>query len=258
MQGRPASSIYEEQAARFIYLTFKKTAGIKPSYHFFSFTGTDSTHNNRSRNIYCFINHQADSTILIGAHYDHIGLGGMLSRSFLKTEVHNGADDNASGVALMLGLAVHRQAWMSHRYNYVFVAYSAHEIGLFGSRAFAKLALSRFKTIALVINFDMVGRMSNTLPRLKITGANTLPTGSEGFASSFFNMQYRLEADSLLNQADTRPFYRKGIPCLTLSTGLHDDYHAVTDDEKKINYAGIAHIQAWVERFLFTYPAAMN
>lgn len=255
MQGRPASSEYEQISARLI-AGWMKASGLKPRMRKFVYTGRDSLHNNTSVNVYALINHRADSTIIIGAHYDHIGLGGVLSRSIGKHDVHNGADDNASGVALMLGLVHHRKAWMSSRYNYVFVAYSAHEIGLFGSTAFATWFCRKYPRIALVVNMDMTGRLNVEAPRMRITGAGTLPYGRKGLGDAFLGIAQRFEEDSLLRQSDARAYYTMGYSCISISSGMHDDYHAIGDDAAKIRYDGIYKLQQWLEGVLQSYPAA--
>ncbi len=252
LQGRPAGSIYEKRSADYISKQFNNL-GLKSKLQVYKFKAKDSTSITKSQNAYCFINNKADSTIIIGAHYDHIGLGGPLSRSMGKKGVHHGADDNASGIALLLGLAKDLKKWNNPQYNYVLVAYSAHEIGLYGSTSFAMLATKKYD-IALVINFDMVGRMHPDLKWLKLIGADTSKTSSHFFKSENWGMKYRFETDTMLNDLDTRAFYNKGISCLSITTGVHDDYHKISDEEKKINYLGILSIQKMLESFLYNYP----
>lgn len=250
LQGRPPSSVYEKKSAQFIFTKFNSLPSFKPRFQNFVFKHLDSTHTSKSLNVYYFLNNKSDSTIIIGAHYDHLGLGGPLSRSFLKKGVHNGADDNASGIALLLGLASKYPSWKNKKYNYVFVAYSAHEIGLFGSASFEKYAAKKWKKIALVVNFDMVGRMHPEEKWLKIIGVSNLPDQKLFFEQQTNGLRYRFEPDTLLNQLDTREFYKKGIPCISFTTGVHDDYHKMTDDENKINYIGIELVQQTIEAYL--------
>lgn len=253
MQGRSVSSIFEKKTADEIYNRMKLN-GCHPKVQKFHFTGNDSVHTSVSMNVYCRIDNHAIQTIIIGAHYDHIGLGGKLSRSLMKKDIHNGADDNASGVALMLGLLKNYSLWKNNRFNYYFVAYSAHEIGLFGSEAFSNFILKNKNiNLRLVLNFDMVGRMDDSNRIVKISGAQ-----SNKFKDIFFNQQIsdslnlRFTSDSLLYELDTRAFYMSGFNALSFTTGVHDDYHKTTDDEEKINYRGILRIQKFIERFLYT------
>ncbi|MCP9748233.1 M28 family peptidase [Lacihabitans sp. CS3-21] len=184
LNGRSASSIFEDKAAKFIYQEFESTFSAKPKIHEFTYQ-TDSNH--FSKNIYYFVNNHADSTILIGAHYDHIGLGENRSRSYGKKGIHNGADDNASGVALMLAIAQSLNSLSTKKYNYVFVAYSAHEIGLFGSAAFALFCRNKLPPLALVINFDMVGRFDKNARVLNIYGKKTLLQHQYFFETTTFS-----------------------------------------------------------------------
>jgi hypothetical protein len=249
MGGRPVSSAYEKKSADFIVDQFKKM-GFQPRVHRFKYREEDSSSYRSSMNVYCFVNNRSDSTIIIGAHYDHIGMGGPLSMNMGKSGIHNGADDNASGVALLLGIANEINSWDIKKYNFLFVAYSAHEVGLFGSEAFSRLVKSKHIPISLVINFDMVGRMNPELRWLKIAGINTLKKAGSFFEKDKYDLKFRLESDSLLNQLDTKTFFKMGFPCLTFTTGIHEDYHKMTDDESKINYGGIIRIQQLIHVFL--------
>jgi hypothetical protein len=248
MYGRPACSKYEKQAATFIADEFM-IQGLKPKKHIFSFRCPDSTTKNKSVNVYCFINNGADSTIIIGAHYDHIGMGGPLSLNMGKKGIHNGADDNASGVALLIELSNSKMVIENKNFNFVLVAYSAHEIGLYGSGSFAEFSKKKFKPVSMVINFDMVGRMHPDLKWLKVIGVQ-----SQNFDKAYFKkpnglVNFRIETDTLLNQLDTRKYHKFGWPCISFTTGIHDDYHKMTDDENKLNYQGMVLIYRVIEDF---------
>lgn len=247
MMGRPPGTIYESLCSRLIEKELKQKKGNCPHLQTFTLPAVD-TSGIKSQNVYCFLNNKKDTTILIGAHYDHIGMGGPLSRSFLKKAVHNGADDNASGVALLLGLFQNYSRWKNPRYNYLFVAYSAHELGLYGSSSFYKLATKRFKKIGLVLNFDMVGRMDKDERWLKILGKEE--TIKPFFSDTKQGLRFRIEPASHLAHSDAKAFYQNGISCLSFTTGIHDDYHKISDDEHKINYDGILAIQRLLEQFI--------
>lgn len=250
LKGRSASSIYEDKAAKFIYQEFKSTFSSKPQIHHFTYR-TDSSH--FSKNVYYFINNHADSTILIGAHYDHIGMGENRSRSYGKKGIHNGADDNASGVALMLAIAKRHKLWSTKKYNYVFVAYSAHEIGLFGSRAFYEWIVQKKLLINLVLNFDMVGRFDKKAKVLNIYGIETLNKNRILFEKPIFEGNIYTNNSEKVILSDAGVFAEKNIPALSFTTGIHEDYHKITDDEIFINYEGIMLIQKFIEQFLKVY-----
>ncbi|MDQ3045914.1 MAG: M28 family peptidase [Bacteroidota bacterium] len=251
MKGREVSSLQEKKAAEIILKEFKKIKKFKPLLQHFIYLHPDSLKEKKSSNVYCFINNHADSTILIGAHYEHIGLGGKLSYSLgKKNQIHNGADDNASGVALMLGLSQTFRTWQSRNYNYLFVAYSAHEIGLFGSSSFYGFSKGKFPPICQVINFDMVGRLDEKQPVVNVYGIGKGDKATKNQLDSLaftFKTKIYTEEESKITDTDCRAFVREGIRCLSFTTGLHSDYHKVSDDEEKINYSGIFKVQMLVE-----------
>lgn len=247
LKGRSASSVYENKTAEFIYQEFKSIFPSKPQIHHFTYQ-TDSSHS--SKNVFYFLNNHADSTILIGAHYDHIGMGENRSRSYGKKGIHNGADDNASGVALMLAIAKSYKSWSTKKYNYVFVAYSAHEIGLFGSAAFVLFCKNKLPPLALTINFDMIGRFDEKARVLNIYGIKTLLQHQNFFENTTFNGKIYTNEHDKIFMTDAKAFVETGIPSLSFTTGLHDDYHKISDDEIYINYNGIQIIQHLIESFL--------
>jgi Zn-dependent M28 family amino/carboxypeptidase len=184
-------------------------------------------------------------------------MGEGISRSYNKKGIHNGADDNASGVALLLGLAKKFKSWENKKHNYLFVCNSAHEIGLFGSTAFSKFALDNFKPIVLALNFDMVGRLDNDIKIMNVYGIQTLNeyqnqkidlVAFDGIVMSNFNDK--------ISECDLKSFAENGISCLSFTTGYHSDYHTITDDEEFINYNGIQQIEQYVIDLLskFTTP----
>ena len=253
LKGREVSSVCEDIAAKFIINEFKKLKGFKPKTEDFNYLHPDSLIEKKSKNIYCFINNDADSTVLIGAHYEHIGLGGKLSYSLnKKNEIHNGADDNASGVALILGLASTFKKWQNKKYNYIFVAYSAHEIGLYGSTSFYKFSKANFPPICQVLNFDMVGRLDKTAPIINVYGLGNATAKTKNYLDSISSLQTKIYTDngSKIIDTDCRAFVNNNTKCLSFTTGIHDDYHKVSDDEGKINYSGIFQIQKLVEDLL--------
>jgi Zn-dependent M28 family amino/carboxypeptidase len=241
LQGREAGSDAEKKALAIV----QKETGYRFKKQKFSF----NTRNGKlvkSQNLYFTQYNKAQKTILIGAHIDHIGMGGQLSKSIGKTEVHNGADDNASGVAMLIALMAHLKE--QKKYNYIYVFYSGHEEGLFGSTQFAALILKN-KPVSLVFNFDMLGRLNPVQPQLHCYGSmnknDFTPLSSEVFSVNFH------EKDSTrLMELDTRAFLSRGIPCLSFTTGLHSDYHKTSDDPETINYSGMVQIYTFLKQVL--------
>ena len=252
LQGRPAGGKWEKKTVKYIQRKFNEL-GLKSKTFVFNYLPIDSNKISQSQNVYCYINNKADSTIIIGAHYDHIGMGGPLSRSLGKKSIHPGADDNASGIALLLGLAKNYKTWSQTCFNYVFIAYAAHEIGLYGSASFTKLSLKKFPEIKKVINFDMVGRMHPELKWLKIAGVDTSKVENSFFKKDFTEIHYKFDTDSILLELDTKKFYENNISCISFTTGVHDDYHKISDTENKINYLGILNIQKMLEKYLSNF-----
>ena len=192
----------------------------------------------------------ADETVVVGAHYDHLGRGGLLSGSlsFLSKDIHNGADDNASGTAMVVEMArrlARRPDPLPRRV--VFVAFSGEERGLLGSSYFVEHPLFPLKSIAAMVNFDMVGRL-NDRSELTIYGTGTSPTFEalvEAFGkSSGFAVKKVAEG---LGPSDQQSFYLKDIPVLFAFTGTHRDYHRPSDDIERINFAGMARIADFAE-----------
>lgn len=253
MQGRAVSSKYETEAADFIFGQFAGSKLGKPVIQEFEFLNPETKQQQLSKNVYCYVNNNASQTILIGAHYDHIGLGEIKSLSLSKKgQVHNGADDNASGVALMIGLMNQYQMWALKQYNYIFVAYSAHEIGLYGSKDFKDYIALKVKPLALVLNFDMVGRLDENEKIVAIYGYNSISARNSFFSQKIENLNIRTDENDMVYLTDASIFAKSNIPSLSFTTGTHDDYHKVTDDAKYINYKGIYTIQKAIEGFLKT------
>jgi Tol biopolymer transport system component len=185
-----------------------------------------------------------DEVILIGAHYDHLGLGGNESLSdSKKDEVHNGADDNASGTASMIEIARQLKNYKPKR-TIAFMAFSGEELGLLGSSYFT--SNPTLKNIIAMLNMDMVGRLNED--KLSIGGIKTA-TNFESVVKSL-NSKYKFKM-SFFNDgygpSDHMAFYLKNIPVLFFFTGIHDDYHRPSDDTYKINFLGINKIVDFVK-----------
>jgi Zn-dependent M28 family amino/carboxypeptidase len=211
-------------------------------------TNTDSTIT--GHNVIGYIDNNAKTTIIIGAHYDHLGFGGegSLYRENDKA-IHNGADDNASGVAVMLNLASqlkikNDKAEVKDKNNYLFMAFSGEEMGLLGSNYFSKNPTIEAKSINYMINMDMVGRM-NADNTLAVYGTGTSPMFKQTLKSN--NDKFKLiENESGVGPSDHTSFYLIDIPVLHFFTGQHEDYHKPGDDYEKLNYDGMNLISDYI------------
>lgn len=249
LKGRKTGTKYSKQALDYIAKKVKREVHKKLIIQDFEILiGKNDAID--AANGYIYLNNKKDSTILIGAHYDHIGMGGELSKTPGAISVHNGADDNASGVALLIDLASQLKKNKNHQYNYLIVFYDAHEIGLHGSSLFFDFLKNekKIKPIAYQFNFDMVGRLNQENPKIKVTCNHNLNCLIE----NTFTINYYLGEESQLSNLDTKEFYKNGIRCFNISTGIHADYHTPSDDVQYINFEGIEMISNQVLMLIST------
>jgi aminopeptidase YwaD len=196
-----------------------------------------------------------NSYIVVGAHYDHLGMGGPGSGSrFLDSlAIHNGADDNASGVGGVLELASYLSLEkVPLKRSIVFVAFDGEELGILGSRYFTDNPLIDLKKVDAMINFDMIGRLKTDDPSIMVGGTgtskesetilNSLNTG--GIKMSFSPEGY--------GPSDHASFYADNIPVFFFTTGAHEDYHTPDDDWQKINFEGEKNVLEIGQQLLLT------
>lgn len=201
------------------------------------------------RNVVGLINNQKKNTIIIGAHYDHLGLGEFGNSLYVGQEkhVHNGADDNASGTAALIELARLIYNGTANEYNYMFVAFSGEELGLLGSNYFVKNLSIPHSEVNCMINMDMVGRLDSVTHELGIYGVGTSPQWTKLMEqvknSSYFKIK---TTESGIGNSDHSSFYMKDIPVLHFFTGTHQDYHKPDDDVEKLNYVGEAEVVNYI------------
>ncbi|WP_231561608.1 M20/M25/M40 family metallo-hydrolase [Sphingobacterium sp. T2] len=194
----------------------------------------------KAENIIGFLDNGAPYTIVIGAHYDHLGLGnfGGTREPAHIGQIHNGADDNASGVAGLLELARYYSSnKVKEKYNLLFIAFSAEELGLIGSKYWTEHPTLPLDNIHWMLNMDMIGRY-NPENGLAVIGYGT----SSKFPTIFENISTPIKINKSRDGnggSDQTSFYRKHIPVLFFHTGGHDDYHKATDDADKINYKAL-------------------
>jgi aminopeptidase YwaD len=186
---------------------------------------------------------KTDDYIVIGGHYDHLGMGGQGSGSRKPdtVAVHNGADDNASGTAMMMDLASRfAKAKLNLHYNIIFVAFTGEEMGLLGSAWFVKHPPVSLKQIKLMFNFDMVGRL-NEKHNLSVGGVGTFADAEKILKqdndTNLLKLAFSKEG---YGPSDHASFYGDSIPVLYFNTGVHGDYHTPADDYEKINCSGMS------------------
>ncbi len=184
----------------------------------------------------------ADEAIVLGAHYDHLGMGGMSSLSPGSRTVHNGADDNASGTAVLIELA--RKLGTSDsavRRAIILVAFSAEEAGLIGSEYYVRHPVVGLKKTVAMVNFDMVGRLRRDT--LNVGGIESAVEFRPWIKELAAEYGFRLvSSPAIFGPSDHLSFYMEGVPVLHFFTGLHQDYHRPSDDYDKLDYEGMRRI----------------
>jgi len=190
-------------------------------------------------NVIGFIDNGAPTTVIIGAHYDHLGYGEDHNSLYTGTTpmIHNGADDNASGTAAIIELGKLLKGSKLKNNNYVFIAFSGEELGLFGSKYYTEHPETDLSKTNYMVNLDMVGRLNDSTHGLTIGGYGTSPAwaGLVSEKDKYFTIKFD---SSGTGPSDHTSFYRKDIPVLFFFTGVHSDYHKPSDDADKINYTG--------------------
>ena len=259
LEGRQTGTKGEKEAATYIENRFKQL-GLQPKgtpgfLQTFSFKPKTNPHDEvkfdvngdgtiTGNNVIGFLDNNAENTIIIGAHFDHLGFGGegSLYRDAIKA-IHNGADDNASGVSVLLNLAA-KLITKNTGNNYLFMAFSGEEMGLLGSNYFVKNPTIDIKKVSYMINMDMVGRMKKD-STLAVYGTGTSPIFKQVLKSH--NNSFKLiQQESGVGPSDHTSFYLADIPVLHFFTGQHEDYHKPSDDSEKLNYDGMKLISEYI------------
>lgn len=181
-------------------------------------------------------------TLVVGAHYDHVGRGHFGSLANAEGKIHNGADDNASGTSAMLevaGLLCARKDAISRRV--LFLAFSGEELGLLGSKRYVEAPLVPLADTVAMLNLDMVGRFDE---RLYVGGTGTSPAWPEAVErinKESFKFPLKMWPGGKA-PSDHDSFYSRDVPVLFFFTGLHGDYHRPSDDWNTLNYDGHAKV----------------
>lgn len=258
MKGRGTGSKQVKKAAHYIEKEFKRYGlepkgekGFRQSFDAKVKRVVVKDSIRKADNIIGFIDNGAPYTVVVGAHYDHLGEGhqGSSRDSLGVGKIHNGADDNASGVAGLLELARHYASNNEkENYNLLFIAFGAEELGLVGSRYFTDNPTIPLTDIQWMLNMDMIGRY-NPQNGVAIIGYGT----SSRFPSIFENIKSNIKFYTSTDGnggSDQTSFYKKNIPVLFFHTGGHDDYHKPTDDPEKIDYQSLKAILELEQRVI--------
>ena len=264
LKGRGTGTEEERKAAKYIAKQFKKI-GLAPKgdsgtyLHHFTFKKASDPHGGvaenapqvNSQNVAAYLDNGAANTIVIGAHYDHLGLGhdhnSLEANSAGK--IHNGADDNASGTAGGIELARYfSQNGGEEQHNFLFLCFSGEELGLVGSKKYADAPTVDLAKVSFMINMDMIGRL-NAEKRLVVGGVGTAPdfvptvTGLKG------DLSVKLDSAGV-GPSDHTSFYLKNIPVMFFFTGQHSDYHKPSDDVEKVNFSGAKQVLEFAARII--------
>ena len=251
LKGRGTSSEEEVLAAKYIADQFKQAglAAFHNSYlKSFSFKKNLDPHDTAianikerfSNNVVGFLDNKAPYTIVIGAHYDHLGLGHDHNSLDANPEgkIHNGADDNASGTSGVIELANYFSSnKKTEPYNFLFICFSGEELGLLGSKKWCDNPDIELSSINYMINMDMIGRLNDSTHKLIIYGVGTSPALVPLIEAIPTKLSIKKDSSGI-GPSDQTSFYLKDIPVLHFFTGQHSDYHKPSDDADKINYKG--------------------
>lgn len=262
LEGRSIGTEGEEKAAKYLAERFQKI-GLTPKgtngfFQEFTVSKPTNPHDEAvigtdgegvtGRNVVGYIDNASDEIIVIGAHFDHLGMGGSGSLHRGDSAIHNGADDNASGTAALVALAEILNS-EEHPYDFLLIAFSGEENGLWGSNYFVKNPTIDLEKVDYMINMDMVGRLNEE---------NTLAINGVGTSPSFVPALDLVNSDSLklvtsesgVGPSDHTSFYLQDLPVLHFFTGQHEDYHKPSDDAFKINYEGLLKVVRYIDRLV--------
>ncbi|MBX2973011.1 MAG: M28 family peptidase [Flavobacteriales bacterium] len=226
------------------------------SYHMHIITGNPFVGNvdlvreqRTAYNVVGLLDRGKENVVVIGAHLDHLGWGdeGSLHRG--ERAIHNGADDNASGVAVMLALAADL-AEMDHASanSYLFIAFSGEEKGLYGSNHWTKHPTLPIGRLNYMINLDMVGRLDSANV-IGVNGVGTSPAWAEVDRTHIGGLKAKTTTSGI-GPSDHTSFYLQGVPAIHFFTGTHADYHKPSDDVEKINFPGMLKVTRYIEALI--------
>ncbi|MFK7925903.1 MAG: M20/M25/M40 family metallo-hydrolase [Bacteroidia bacterium] len=256
LEGRETGTPGEMLAATYLAQRFE-ALGLSPKGtdgYFQSFAASASNNPHAKpgsgeartgRNVVAFRDNGKVETIVIGAHFDHLGYGDFGSLHAGEPAIHNGADDNASGVAMILQLAELTAKIETPAYNFLFIGFSGEELGLFGSKHFVKEPTIELASINCMINLDMVGRL-NEEKVLVINGVGTSPAWNAMLEKIEVHDIKITTTESGIGASDHTSFYLKDLPAVHFFTGQHKQYHKPEDDSHLVNYQGMIEVTDYI------------
>lgn len=256
LKGRESGKESARMAANYVAYRMQEI-GLEPKgtdgswYYDFDFKFRPNPHSKegiedrKGRNVVGYIDNKAKNTVIIGAHFDHLGMGIPGSLYVGDPAIHNGADDNASGVAAILSIAERLKKGASKKHNYLIISFSGEELGLFGSKAYAEHPTIDFSKVSYMINLDMVGRLKE---------GRVIAIGGVGSSPSFIPAIEGIDVHGIkakttpsgIGPSDHTSFYLQDLPVLFFFTGQHGDYHKPTDDAEFINFEGLSDVTDYV------------
>lgn len=261
LSGRAPGTKGEKLAQKYIIAAFKKSGlspmGSKGYLQPFTYHLTKNPHDTvedksgkeyNGSNVIGYLDNGQPYTIVIGAHYDHLGDDGRGSSldPNPKGKIHHGADDNASGVAGVLELAKYYAGnKKKEKFNFLFMCYSAEEAGLIGSKYFTNHPTLSLDKISCMLNMDMIGRLNDSTKKLLVYGVGTSPTWEPLLNNMHSTLLLKYDSSGV-GPSDQTSFYLKGIPVLHFFTGQHSDYHKPSDLAEKINYKGEQEVLSFI------------
>jgi hypothetical protein len=262
LEGRAPGTKGEQLAIQYIEKAFTeyklKPMGSKGFRQEFDYTERAHAHNadgkgvqRTGRNVIGLLDNGAGKTVVIGAHFDHLGHEDGRGSSLAadpKGQIHNGADDNASGVAGLLELArIYSGNGKKEKVNFLFMGFSAEEAGLIGSKHWLENPTIALDKIPAMINMDMIGRLRDSSNSLIVGGVGTSPVWIPMLEK--LNPGFALKYDTAgMGPSDHASFYLKDKPVLHFFSGTHADYHKPSDDVDKINFAGEVKIIGYIQK----------
>jgi len=263
LEGRETGTRGEKLAAEYMVNRFHQM-GLQPMgddgtwYQKFPFKELANPHvamENKDKtgegmNVVAYLDKGAEHTVVLGAHYDHLGMGDHGSRHVGEPAIHNGADDNASGVAAMLYLAEYLQNSDLNSNNYLFIGFSGEEKGLFGSKYYVEHPTIDLSKVNYMINMDMIGRL-NEEKALVMMGGGTSPTWKDAIWKIREKTAIKTKVkDSGIGPSDHTSFYLQEIPVMAFFTGQHMDYHKPEDDSHLVNFEGILEVADYIKELM--------
>jgi len=237
LKGRGTNEKGGLKASNYVARQFKQ-AGLTPGNgdsYFQDFTFDRKEHHGlSSRNVIGFLDNGAAKTIIIGAHYDHLGTAALFDGKYPVGQIHNGADDNASGVAGLLELVRYFTGnGQKEPFNFLFISFGGEEMGLQGSKYFTSNPTIPLTNVHFMLNMDMIGRY-NEERGIGIGGYATAQEWPAVFKDAQEPGIHYFTDGSGKGASDHHNFFMHQVPVIFLHTGPHDDYHKPTDDVEKL------------------------